>query len=177
MSHIHTGPGEHDETITAFIIRTDGSEPKALLHMHRKHNKLMPVGGHVEPNQTRWQAIAAEVVQESGYELSQLSVLQPKDRIRHLPKIILHPYPVVLNTHDISPDHDHADTAFAFVTDQDPMKPLEADESQDLRWLAHSEVSALTEAETFLNAKVIYDFIFKVCLEKWEAVPATDFQA
>ena len=36
MSHIHTKPGEHECTVGAYIVRLDGDEPRALLHLHKK---------------------------------------------------------------------------------------------------------------------------------------------
>lgn len=176
MPHLNTGPGEKDSTISAFIVRTDGSEPRALVHLHRKLGRLLPLGGHIEDDQTPWQATAAEVEQESGFLLSQLSVLQPVQRIKSLPKVILHPYPVVLNTHPITPDHDHRDIAFAFVTQEDPKGQMGEGESLDLRWLTESELDRLDETEIYPMVKSVYQFIFDVCLSEWEAVPATAFE-
>lgn len=36
MAHIHTKPGQHDLTASAYIIRDDGNEPVVLLHRHKK---------------------------------------------------------------------------------------------------------------------------------------------
>lgn len=74
MPHIHEGDGQHDLTAGAFIIRFDQDEPKGLLHFHRKLHKLLPIGGHVELNESPWQAIAHELDEESGYSMSQLMV-------------------------------------------------------------------------------------------------------
>jgi len=52
MSHIHTNPGEHDQTVSAFIIRTDTAEPELLLHVHKKLGVLLQPGGHIELNET-----------------------------------------------------------------------------------------------------------------------------
>lgn len=43
MSHIHTKPGQHDFTASAFIIRTDGTEPRAMVHMHKKTSQIYAV--------------------------------------------------------------------------------------------------------------------------------------
>jgi len=48
MSHIHTQPGQHDMTVSAFIVRQVDGEWKCLVHLHKKAGKLMQVGGHVE---------------------------------------------------------------------------------------------------------------------------------
>ncbi len=50
----------------------------------------------MELNETPWQAVAHELTEETGYELGQLSILQPVDRIESLPKIVVHPAPVLI---------------------------------------------------------------------------------
>ena len=45
MAHIHTEPGQHDFTASAFIIRTDTPEPKLLLHRHKLVGKYLQIGG------------------------------------------------------------------------------------------------------------------------------------
>jgi len=64
MAHIHTAPNQHDHTVTAYIIRIDKDEPRALLHMHKKLNVLLPVGGHIELDETPWAAMAHELEEE-----------------------------------------------------------------------------------------------------------------
>lgn len=60
MAHIHTQAGQHDHTVTLYIIRIDTTEPKAWLHKHKKMKVLLPVGGHIELSETPWQAAAHE---------------------------------------------------------------------------------------------------------------------
>lgn len=85
MAHIHTNPGEHDLTASAFIVRDDFEEPRLLLHMHKKLHILLQPGGHVELNENPWQAIEHELREETGYTFDELEVLQPKDRLRFSP--------------------------------------------------------------------------------------------
>lgn len=70
MPHIHTEPGQHDLTVSAYIVRMDLPEPAIILHKHRKLNKWLQFGGHVEPHENPWQAVQREIREESGYELS-----------------------------------------------------------------------------------------------------------
>jgi len=176
MPHIHTKPGQHDHTAAAYIIRIDGDEPRALVHMHRKYHTLLPIGGHVELEETPWQAIAHELSEESGYSLTELQILQPKRRIEHLPGVKLHPYPVVLNTHKTAPDHFHTDMAFAFTATADPQGHIADGESLDLRWLTLEELDALQESEMYLHTKIAYRFVFEECLAHWEQVPTSSFE-
>ena len=66
MAHIHTQPGQHDHTASAYIIRTDLDTPRIMLHLHRKIGKYLQFGGHVELNETPWQAVVHELREESG---------------------------------------------------------------------------------------------------------------
>lgn len=77
MPHIHTAPNQHDHTVTGYVIRTDGDQPRALLHVHKKLGKLLPPGGHIELDETPWAAMLHELREEAGYDAGQLLVLQP----------------------------------------------------------------------------------------------------
>ena len=176
MPHIHTQPGEHDLTVTAYVIRTDTEEPRALVHMHRKLGRLLPVGGHVELLETPWQAIAHEVEEESGYEFASLKVLQPALRLKSIRNVAQHPYPLSINTHDVPEAHFHTDLQYGFIADGDPTKPVVQGESLDLRWLTQDEMNQLGKAAIFMSTKDVYDFMFDQVLGVWEEVPVTDFK-
>lgn len=176
MPHIHRGAGEHDLTVTAYIVRLDDDEPRILLHMHKKLGILLPVGGHVELNETPWQAIAHEIKEECGYGITQLQVLQPKLRIKQLTGVVLHPQPISINTHDIPSDHFHTDLRYGFITDEDPSFTVDTDESIDLRWLTSRELDELQNDEIFPNTREVYRFVLDEALSNWERLPAIDFQ-
>lgn len=178
MPHIHTGPGEHDATASALIIRYDMSEPRLLLHMHKKLGKLIQPGGHVESDETPWQAILHEITEETGYEHKQLHVLQPVERLRHLSGVALHPVPVCENTHDYGGiDHYHTDRLYAFATDELPANQPGKGESTDLRWVTADELSALDNEIVFRNIKEIGHYALTFCAHHWERVPLSDFAA
>jgi 8-oxo-dGTP diphosphatase len=178
MSHIHTGPGEHDHTVTAFIVRTDGTEPKLLLHMHKKLGTLLPPGGHIELNETPWQAVLHEIIEESGYHLDQLRLLQPVVRLRALAGAVLHPQTVVHDTHVISASpHYHTDVSYAFVTNDDPMNHTHDGESADLRWHSLQELRDLDDAEIIENVRQIGEFVLTEVIKTWEPVDTGEFQA
>ena len=175
MPHIHTEKNQHDLTVTAYIVRLDKDEPRALLHIHRKLNILLPVGGHVELLETPWQAIAHELEEESGYTISQLKILQPKSRIKKMTKVAQHPYPLSMNTHDIPLHHFHTDIEYAFVAESDPTLSIEDGESFDLRWLSSKELNELSKDMIFDNTKEVYNFIFNEALEVWDRVATSEF--
>lgn len=176
MGHLHTKPGQHDYTVGAYVIRLDKDEPRALLHLHKKMNKLLPIGGHIELDETPWQAVAREVKEESGYLLSQTKVLQPKQRIQSLSDIIIHPQPVAVTDQDVSSEHFHTDLAYAFTVRSDPAKVADEGESTDFRWLTKHELDNLMVADIFPNTREIYDFIFEKCLTEWDEVHPDQYE-
>jgi 8-oxo-dGTP diphosphatase len=175
MPHIHTDPGQHDHTVTAYIVRTDTPEPRVLLHMHRKLNILLPVGGHIELHETPWQAMTHELLEESGYHIDDVEILQPSERITSLSQVSLHPYPLVMNTHDIPGDHFHSDTAYGFVVTGDPSRTAEEGESLDLRWLSLKEIQDLKRPDIFDNTKEVAAFLITTALPNWDQMPAGHF--
>lgn len=176
MPHIHTEPGQIDHTVTAYIFRLDREEPLTLLHMHRKLGKLLPVGGHIELNETPWGAMAHELEEESGYRLDDLDVLQPKLRIGQYPEVAVHPQPLLMNTHDISSEHYHSDIAYLFVANGEPSSTPDDGESIDLRWLSRAQVAELSRDEIWNNTQGTCLAVFDSFLDEWEPVPATDFR-
>lgn len=177
MGHIHTKPGQRDFTASAFIIRTDSKEPCIMLHMHKKLGKFLQFGGHVELHETPWQTVAHELLEESGYELAQLQVLQPKDRIKNVSDTRLHPVPITLNTHNFGNgvDHYHTDIGFALVTDQAPKHQPAEGESKKFKLMTANEISELPKNLIAENVQASCLFALGTCLPKWEKIPATSF--
>ena len=172
MAHIHTDHNQHDFTVTAYIIRVDTPEPVALLHMHKKLGVLLPVGGHIELDETPWQAVAHELTEESGYRIDELQVLQPNSRIKRMSNVVQHPYPLSMNTHDITINHFHTDIEYGLVANFAPSLDVAADESTDLRWLTQTELHELSSKDIFDNTREVYDFMFNEALDNWERVDA-----
>ena len=182
MSHIHTGPGQHDLTVSAYVVRSD-DVPRVLLHRHKTQGVLMQPGGHVELDEDPWSALARELTEETGYALGQLSVLQPSTRVRQLGGAAVHPQPVCVQTHksdavpiplDISPAHWHTDLTYALVVEGPPAGTPAPGESRDLRWLTRDELAALSDAEIHPNVRELGLFVFDEVLGAWEPVPAWD---
>lgn len=175
MPHIHSGENEHDLTVTGYIVRIDTSEPKVLLHMHRKLHLLLPIGGHVELTETPWQAMAHELTEESGYTLDQLEVLQPRSRIKNMSMVVQHPYPLSMSTHDITKKHFHTDIEYGFVATSEPALQIINGESEDLRWLSRNELIDLPSEVIFDNTREIYCFLIDTAIKTWDKVPTNEF--
>jgi 8-oxo-dGTP pyrophosphatase MutT (NUDIX family) len=179
MPHIHTEPGQHDHTASAFIIRTDFDEPKLLLHVHKKLGKLMQPGGHVELHETPWQAVQHEITEETGYKPAQLKILQPPRRLQSLSGAAVHPVAVCQNTHKFNTElnHFHTDTTYAFVTDTPPEGDIAEGESAELRWVGRDELEALNAEQIILNIKEVGLFVFDECYRHWQPVDIINFES
>jgi 8-oxo-dGTP diphosphatase len=176
MGHIHTESGHHDHTVSAFIVRIDGDEPKILLHIHKILKKYLQFGGHIELDENPWQAVEHEILEESGYKMGQLKLLQPKSRITSMPDTAtLHPYPVYHLTHggfDI--DHNHTDVGYVFTTEEDPKHGIGENESEDIKAFSRTEIEKMDD-EIVSNVKEICLFIFDEVLKNWQTVPIENF--
>lgn len=177
MPHLHTEPGQHDLTVSAYIvIRHDGAEPALLLHRHKKLNKYLQFGGHVELHEDPWRALTHELAEESGYAISQLKLLQPILRVEKLSSATLHPYPVNLLTHKFGElEHFHTDIAYAFTTQQTPQGSIDDGESTDTEAFTSKELVALSPEEIPENVREIGLFVLDRCLDNWTEVDASIF--
>lgn len=174
MPHIHTEDGQHDFTASAFIVRLDTPEPALMLHKHKKLDQYLQFGGHVELHEHLWAALIHELREESGYDMSQLKVLQPAVRLEKLTGIALHPMPVCLVTLRFPGlNHYHTDIAFGFVTDQAPSGEIGAGESAIIKPFAAAELRALPSNQIPENVRETGLFVLDKACRDWQPV-ATD---
>lgn len=176
MPHIHTKPGQHDMTVSAYIIRIDQPELTVLVHMHKKIGKLMQIGGHIELDETPWQSLAHELVEESGYEITELKVLQFRKKPLSVTGAIIHPAPLLVNTHNAGPGHFHSDLVYGFVSDHAPTSLPKDNESTDLRWLTLDELRQEAKYGVALaDIYDVYDAIIETYLPVYFQVDARVF--
>ncbi len=151
MAHIHTEQNQHDVTVSAWIFRDNGSELEVFVHLHRKIKKYMEVGGHMELDETPWQTIARELMEEAGYSLNNLEIYQPSYMPTALTKVLVHPSPTLVVTYQPVPGHYHTDMAYAFHEISEPgSKPRES-ESQELSWMTLAELNEGVLQRTVLS--------------------------
>jgi 8-oxo-dGTP diphosphatase len=178
MPHIHTADKQYDLCTCAFIVRTDTPEPTIMLHKHVTLGMLMQFGGHVELNENPWQAIAHELREESGYELSDLLLLQPQTRFAYLSGShgVAHPIPATVMSYRYGDlNHLHTDLVYVFTTDHAPRLPVAKGESTELRCLTRTEIETLPEALIPQDIRAIALFALDILTAAWEAVPASDW--
>jgi len=176
MPHIHTQPGQHDTTASAMIVRYDGDSPYALLVRHKKYGRYIQPGGHVELHESPWGAILHEIEEETGYELSQLKILQPKDSLRSLEgDNQLHPSPAFLNTHRVANEHFHSDMMFIFTTRELPENSPDEGESQDLVWVDQRSITNYPDEDLFKDTKDMFLHAFTYYIGQWDELNLSVF--
>ncbi len=122
-------------TASAWVL--DRTHTHAAMIHHRKLERWLQPGGHIEDDDLSWRAAAQrEVTEEIG--LTQF-IAQPD--AEQLFDVDVHPIPA---RHDV-PAHFHYDLRFLFVADVDatldgPLK-LNADEAHDCRWFRLTDLA------------------------------------
>jgi 8-oxo-dGTP diphosphatase len=175
MPHIHTQPGQHDLTTSAYIVRTDGQEPVLLMHFHRRLHKWMQFGGHVELHENIWQGLAHEIEEESGYKLTQLKLLQPDmPRLEYTGDAVVHPLPASIVTAKIGElEHFHTDVAYGFVVAEDPAGTVDKDESSEFRAFSRNELAKLGPDECPPNVQKVALMILDNYSKSWKQIDAS----
>ncbi len=121
-------------TASAWVLNETGTHA-ALVH-HRKLNRWLQPGGHVEDADATWRAAAQrEVSEETG--LAQFIAQPSKDELFD---VDVHPIPARKD----EPEHVHYDLRYLFVASVDATAEntlmINADEAHDCRWFALAEL-------------------------------------
>lgn len=175
MPHIHVKPNQHDMTVSAYIVRKVNNKWLCMVHFHKKVEKLMQIGGHIELDETPWQTVAHELQEESGYTLAELDILQPTAERMTDSGQISHPVPFNLNTHNVGNNHYHSDLCFGFVANNLPAAQVTDGESADIRWLTLSELQGgAKNGDVVPDVVNIYEFLLNR-LNDYVCVPATKY--
>ncbi len=124
-------------TASAWILSPDANA--ALLTHHRKLNRWLQPGGHIDPNDTTIQdAALREAREESG--ISDLRLLDET-----LFDVDVHTIP----TRKSEPEHFHYDVRFVFQAPTHDF--VVSEESNNLAWIALDKISELVDDESVLR--------------------------
>ena len=129
-------------TASAWIVNT--KKTKALLTHHRKLGQWFQLGGHVEAHDTDiFAAALREAHEESGLRDIALLSTDIFDIDVHL----------IPTSKKGFPAHLHYDIRVLLGANEDDALNFQADESNEVRWFALSEISAFASGESVLRMK------------------------
>ncbi len=146
-------------TATAFVI---DSKKRTLLLWHKRLQRWMPPGGHIDANETPEEAAARECKEETNLDVEiigdrsvNLFSKNPREG-----RMLTKPFAMLLEEIPASPErgeaaHQHMDFLFiARPIDESQVLKMAASESNEMRWFLRHEVEALDETtEIFANVK------------------------
>lgn len=131
MPHIHE---KIDFTVAIFIVQ-DG---KILLIHHRKLDKWLPLGGHIELDEDPEQAALREAREESGLEVELLGERPPTTSPGTRALIA----PRFLDIHRISETHEHIGLIY-WARPKNGKLALADEEHHDIRWCGLDDLETL----------------------------------
>jgi 8-oxo-dGTP pyrophosphatase MutT (NUDIX family) len=131
MAHIHE---KIDFTVAIFVVH-DG---KVLLIHHRKLDKWLPLGGHIELDEDPEQAALREAKEESGLDVELLGERAPTTGPGTRALIT----PRFLDIHRITDTHEHIGMIY-WARPQSGSVQLAREEHHDIRWCTAAELDAL----------------------------------
>jgi 8-oxo-dGTP pyrophosphatase MutT (NUDIX family) len=144
---------ERQFTATVYII----DEGKVLLIHHRKLQKWLPPGGHLDPNELPSDGAKREALEETGYEIE----LYKDENVwikRPNAKSFERPYLCLLEeipAYGGRPVHQHIDMIY-LARPVSGTKTHNAVETNDIRWFSLEEVEGLeSDVEIFLETKEV----------------------
>ncbi len=131
MSHIHE---KIDFTVAIFVVH-DG---RVLLIHHRKLDKWLPLGGHIELDEDPEIAALREAKEESGLEVELIGerppTTEPGTRALIAPRF--------LDIHRITDTHEHIGMIY-WARPKNGSVTLSIDEHHDIRWCSAEDLATL----------------------------------
>lgn len=131
MAHIHE---KIDFTVAIFVVRDE----RVLLIHHRKLDKWLPLGGHVELDEDPEMAALREAKEESGLEVELLGERPPTTG--HGTRALIAPR--FLDIHRISDTHEHIGMIY-WARPKNGSVTLADAEHHDIRWCSSAELEQL----------------------------------
>jgi 8-oxo-dGTP pyrophosphatase MutT (NUDIX family) len=146
-------------TATAFII---DSNKRTLLLWHKRLQRWMPPGGHIDPNESPDDAARRECKEETGLDVEIIGDTQTDLFTKNPAEGRMLTKPIALLLEEIpacpernEPAHQHMDFLFvARPLDETQAVKIAKDESDRMQWFTRQEVAALdSSTEIFANVQ------------------------
>jgi 8-oxo-dGTP pyrophosphatase MutT (NUDIX family) len=131
MPHIHE---KIDFTVAIFVVQGD----RVLLIHHRKLDKWLPLGGHIELHEDPEQAALRETKEESGLDVELIGERPPTTGPGTRALI----GPRFLDIHRINDTHEHIGMIY-WARPKGGQTTLATEEHHDIRWCRADELDRL----------------------------------
>ncbi len=136
-------------TSTVFIFFKN----KTLLHFHKKIQKWLPPGGHIEQNETPVEAAKREVLEETHIEVdlfSQENIWIDTPNAKSIEK----PFLCLLETIEQPVFHQHIDFIYLAKPRKDPsIYPAHS----SFQWMSYEDICLIEEEKIFPDTKQIIE--------------------
>ena len=133
---------------SAYIINPENK--KVLLVRHKKYNKWLQPGGHIEENETPEEAAVREVYEETGIKSTLIGEHFPRE------DDLIRPLGVQYNRKE---NGDRMIDMVYVGKPNNPEEPLKvSDESNDIGWFSRHD---LEEMSVFPDVKISFDYILR----------------
>ncbi len=143
-------------TASAFVI---DSHKRVLLLWHKKLQRWMPPGGHVDENELPEETAKRECKEETGLDVEIIGDTQ-KDVFEgntQEGRMLKKPMTMLLEeipAYGDHPAHQHMDFVFlAKPMDESQVLKLEENEADEVRWFTKEEIRQLSDEEIFGNVR------------------------
>lgn len=145
-------------TASAFVF---DSKHRVLLLWHKKAQKWMPPGGHVDENELPEDAARRECKEETGLDVEIIG--DPSDDLFFANpaegRMLKKPIAFLLEEIEARPAHNepaHQHMDFVYLAkpiDETQMLMLQETEGEDVRWFTKEEVEQLKDNEIYANVR------------------------
>lgn len=133
---------------SAYIVNPENK--KVLLVKHKKYNKWLQPGGHIEDNETPEEAAVREVYEETGIKSTLIGDRFPRE------DDLIRPLGIQYNRKD---NGDRMVDIIYVGKPNNPEEPLKvSDESNDIGWFSRHD---LEEMSVFPDVKISFDYILR----------------
>jgi 8-oxo-dGTP diphosphatase len=151
MPHIHE---LFDFTASAYVLHP--SEPKLLLLLHKKLGKWLQPGGHIELNEDPLQALHHELIEETGLQPSDYTIIEPAKQPHVDHKVegeYTLPLPFYFNVHRFNDAHKHIDLTYLVKAHTTKLTD-NPDGALEIGWFSIDEIKAKHAAGQMFDASL-----------------------
>ncbi len=139
-----------DRDFCASAIIINPNNKKILLVKHKKFNKWVQPGGHIEHNETPEEAAEREVYEETGLKVKLIGERFPRE------SDFIRPLGIQKNC---SNNHLHVDIVYVAVPNNDIIDAVyDKNESYGAKWFSRGELDHL---DVFEDIKITMDYLLK----------------